>query len=372
MSEAAGGFAVTDTDDLTGGLHRILEDLDHYYLLGFYPTDVTGSATHPVELTVPGHPDYKVRFRRGFTIDAPTPALKSKDPLLELATSVMPRSDLPMRLTAQPLVGIDKKSSVVVALEITAPVGLMKEADAKLRDDVTYQVMVIDEKKAKVTQREGRAAKFSMVARDPSKPEPDAVTYQIPLTIDLNPGRYQLRASAMSKKLDKGGSVYLDITVPDFSKTPLALSAIALGFGDGARVAVGRTMTRTVQRVGRAGMAVPVDVPIPPAQERAQNNRNLLPFEPTLDRVFEHTDALRAYFEVARADAKSTVALTITILDAENKPLLAFDKSVGPNAPGKVDLRIPLDTFGPGAFVLRVAATDSRHVAKAETGFIVK
>lgn len=372
MSEAAGGFAVTDTDDLTGGLDRILEDLDHYYLLGFYPTDVTGNATHPVELTVPGHPDYKVRFRRGFTIDAPTTALKSRDPLLELATSVMPRSDLPMRLTAQPLVGIDKKSSVVVALEITAPVGQMKESDAKLRDDVTYQVMVIDEKKAKVTQREGRAAKFSMVARDPSKPEPDAVTYQIPLTIDLNPGRYQLRASAISKKLDKGGSVYLDITVPDFSKTPLALTAIALGYADGARVAVGRTITRRVQPVGRAGMPVPVDAPIPPAQERAQNNRNLLPFEPTLAREFEHTDALRVYFEVARADAKSTVVMTITILDAGNQPLLAFDKSVGPNAPGKVDLRIPLEKFGPGAFLLRVAATDSRHAAKAETGFVVK
>ena len=376
MSEAAGGFAVTDTDDLTGGLNRILEDLDHYYLLGFYPSDVSGSATHPVDLAVPGHPDYKVRFRRGFTIDAPKPPLKSKDPLLELATSVMPRSDLPMRLTAQPLVGIDKKSSVVVALEITAPVGQMKESDAKLRDDVTYQVMVIDEKKAKVTQREGRAAKFSMVARDPSKPEPDAVTYQIPITIDLNPGRYQLRASAISRKLDKGGSVYLDITVPDFSKTPLALSRIALGFGDGSRVAVGRTTTRTVQAAPRPGMAMSpgttAETTLPPAQERAQNNRNLLPFEPTLDRVFSHTDELRVYFEVARANEKSTVAMTITVLDAENQPLLAFERSVAPNAPGKIALRIPLEKFGPGAFVLRVAATDSRNVATAETGFIVK
>lgn len=231
---------------------------------------------------------------------------------------------------------------------------------------------MIDEKKAKVAERGGRAAKFSMVARDPSKPEPDAVTCQIPLTIDLDPGRYQLRASAMSKKLDRGGSVYLDVTVPDFSKTPLALSWIALGYADGSRVAVGRTTTRTVQSVARPGMAVPADVPIPPAQERAQNNRNPLPFEPTLNREFEHTDALRVYFEVARADAKSTVAMTITILDSENHSLMAFDKSVAPNAPGKVDLRIPLSTFGPGAFVLRVAATDSRNVAKAETGFIVK
>ena len=39
MAEATGGFAVTDTDDFTSASHRIIEDLDHYYLLGFYPSD---------------------------------------------------------------------------------------------------------------------------------------------------------------------------------------------------------------------------------------------------------------------------------------------------------------------------------------------
>src|SRR5205823_3566099 len=42
MSEASGGFAVTNTDDFTAGLRRIVEDLDHYYLLGFYPSDTKG------------------------------------------------------------------------------------------------------------------------------------------------------------------------------------------------------------------------------------------------------------------------------------------------------------------------------------------
>ena len=42
MSEASGGFAVTNTDDFTAGLKRIVEDLDHYYLLGFYPADTEG------------------------------------------------------------------------------------------------------------------------------------------------------------------------------------------------------------------------------------------------------------------------------------------------------------------------------------------
>jgi len=369
---SAGGFAITNSDDLAGGLDRILEDLDHYYLLGFYPTDTSANAKHPVALTVPGHPDYTVRFRRGFTTEPLPPGPpKNKDPLVELAAGVMPKSDLPLRLTATPLVGRGKTSSVVIALEVTAPVGLMQELDAKLRDDVTYQLMVVDEKKSKVTQREGRAAKFSMSGRGVGD-VPESVTYQIPLTIDLDPGRYQLRASAMSKKLSKGGSVYLDVTVPDFSKTPLALSTISLGFVGGARVPVGRTTTRTVVIGTRPGMATPADVPLPPAQERAQNNRNPLPFEPTLSREFEHTDALRAYFEVVRGDMKSTVSLTVTILDLTNRPLLAIDKTVAPNDPGKINMRVPLETLGTGAFILRVTATNSHRVAKAETGIIVR
>jgi len=59
--------------DLTGGLNRILDDLDHDYLLGFYPPDsIGGQVARPVDLTVPGHPDYTIRFRRGYTADAPS------------------------------------------------------------------------------------------------------------------------------------------------------------------------------------------------------------------------------------------------------------------------------------------------------------
>ena len=73
--------------------------------------------------------------------------------------------------------------------------------------------------------------------------------------VQRDPGNYQLRASALSKKLDRGGSVFLDITVPDFSKTPLALTPIALGYADGARVPVGRTNDNAASRGGGAGSA---------------------------------------------------------------------------------------------------------------------
>ncbi len=359
MTEASGGFAVTDTDDLTGGLQHIVEDLDHYYLLGFYPTDPSGGDKYrPLVVTVTGHPEYTLRFRHGYTPGAPPAPPKNKDPLVALVAGVMPKSDLPLRLTALPLVGKGKTSNVAIALEVTAPTSSMRDANNKLSDDVTYSVLVVDDKKAKVTSRTGRAAKLSLSGRNGGADMPDSVTYQIPLTLDLDPGRYQLRASAMSAKLGTGGSVYLDITVPDYSKTALALSGIALGFADGARVPVGRVPPTAPAR--NVGPGPRVAVP------------DRLPFEPTLLRTFETTDTLRAYFEVARKDMNSTVALTVMIVDSNNRPMLAIDKSVAPNASGRIDFRVPLAPLGPGAFRLRITATDSHTVATTETGIIVR
>src|SRR6185436_14250452 len=66
MSEASGGFAVVNTDDFSSGIGRIIEDLDHYYLLGFYPADTKGKDYRPVDVSIPGRRDLKLRFRRGY------------------------------------------------------------------------------------------------------------------------------------------------------------------------------------------------------------------------------------------------------------------------------------------------------------------
>jgi VWFA-related protein len=380
VSEATGGFAVTDSNDFTGGLKRIIEDIDHYYVLGFYPPDPNSTKYRPLGVTVPGHPDWTVRFRHGYVAGAPPAEAPDKDPLVELSRGVMPKTGLPLRLTALPLVGDGRTSAVAVSLEISAPTGAMKDADAKLRDDVSYAVLVVDENRAKVASRTGRSAKLSLSAAHAQGPMPETVTYQIPMTLDLPPGRYQFRASAESKKLQRGGSVYLDVTVPDFRSAPLILSSIALGYADGARVPVGREPTpvetiaapRTIQpgTAPRVGLTPPpADTPTPAP---ARVIPGVIPFDPSLDRQFTAADTVRAYFEVARADAATTVHMTMTIVDASGRSVMAIEREVAPKAPGHVDVRVPLAPLGPGPYRLRVAATDGRHVAQSETGFLIK
>src|SRR5262249_12271268 len=147
---ATGGFAVTNTDDYSGGLSRILDDLDHYYLIGFYPSDPNGKGYRALNVQIAGHPDSTLRYRRGCMGGAAAPAPPDADPMTSLSSSILPNPDLPMRLTAIATPGPSRSAHVTLGLEVTVPSRSLLEADGKFRDTLKYEVLVVDEKKAKV------------------------------------------------------------------------------------------------------------------------------------------------------------------------------------------------------------------------------
>ena len=299
MAAASGGFAITDTDDLMSGLRHIIEDLDHYYLLGFYPTDTGGKRYRPIDVRVPEHPEWTLRFRRGYERGKPPAPPKNTSPLVALSASVMPKTDLPLRLTAIAFPGSGNTARVALALEVTAPVRDLEESDARVRDDLKYEVLVVDENKKKVRSVTGLAGRVTLSPKASGGVRPDHVSYQVGDSVELTPGRYQLRVSAMSGKLDKGGSVYLGIDVPDFRSEPLVLSGLVVGYADGAHVPVAPPTSAPGAARGRvAGPSArfaPPPVPVRPA----------LPFPPSLDREFTPADTLRLYFEVIASDANA-------------------------------------------------------------------
>jgi VWFA-related protein len=71
IAEQTGGLAVFSTNDLTGGLGRIVKDLSGYYLIGYVPEQATFEQRpgpprfHEVKVEVK-RPGLKVRSRKGF------------------------------------------------------------------------------------------------------------------------------------------------------------------------------------------------------------------------------------------------------------------------------------------------------------------
>jgi hypothetical protein len=259
-----------------------------------------------------------------------------------------------MRLYASVFPGERKLATVAAAIEITSPTKVLLGPDGRLHDQVSYGVLIVDEKKTKVTSRTHVAARIALKPRsavrspgdDPSMP--GLVAYQIPLSLELPPGRYQLRASATSTKLARGGSVYLTIEVPDFSREEISIAGVTLGYGDGDHVAVADLPKQAPRRDARA------------------------PFAPSLDRTFTPADTLRLYFEVARKNLAAIVRTKVEILDAQDDVRGWVDRQVPANDRGRVDVRLPLGTLTPGAYRLRVTVDDGANTAAREVGIVIQ
>ena len=65
LADATDGLAIVDSNNLAGGLKRVVDDLSSYYLLGYYSTGKLDGRFHPISVRVK-RPGVTVRARRGY------------------------------------------------------------------------------------------------------------------------------------------------------------------------------------------------------------------------------------------------------------------------------------------------------------------
>jgi VWFA-related protein len=346
MAEASGGFAVTDDDDLTGGLSRIIEDLDHYYLLGFYPADPEGPQYRPLEVKT-DREGLTLRFRRAYAeVGPPDPPKKGTDPLAQLVTGALPSSDVPMRLQAIQLPALTKDTRVAFALELSLPPDRVPARDDRRLDDIRYGLFVADLKNGKVVQQFTNTAQVLGTAEGPAKQPSDTIRYQILTALTLPPGNYQVRASVMSDTLAAGGSVFLPLTVADSSRATLGLSDLVLGYASGPRAAIARDKTVTTEDSVR------------------------LPLEPELDRVFSPGESVRLFASVTRR-LPLDVTATVSARTPDGTTVFS-EKLTIPVGDDAIDMILPLSSLAPGPHVLKVHVSDSSRGAERELGFAIR
>ena len=355
IAAASGGFAVTNTDDFSSGLRRIVSDLDHYYLLGFYPEDTKGKGFRRLEVKVRGRSDLTLRFRRGYQLidSAKEQKPKNANPLVALSEGVLPRSDLPMKIAAIPLAASGPLTRVVLALEIEAPVSALRDADGRLRDNLKFHVLAAQLGKNKVASVGGLEGRITLSPSPAAGAPPVNVTYQVMDEVELRPGPYQLRVSATSSKLAKGGSVYLDLEVPDLGGSETGIGGFALG------VVPARVPVADLAETGK-GMASRIRRPRPQA----------LPFAPTLERTFAPGASLRVHAVVPQTAGRDTYRVSIEIVNAMGTAV--FTKDVE-STTGQVDATFVLpQDLARGAYLLRLIANRPSGTVKRETGFLVR
>ena len=340
VADASGGF-VADTRHLESGLAQIVSELDHYYLLGFYP-ESTGkrekSEYRALELRV-NRPGLTVRSRTAYQSGPPPKPPRNADPLVALSAGVLPKTALPLRVSAAQIAGVST-TSVGVALEVSVDTTTLPASAGSLRDTLNFTLLAVDRAKKKVVRRVTRETHVNLV-RTAEGRAASVVRYQVLERLVLPPANYQLRVSATSAAARTGGSVYTFVDVIDLQKRHLALGGVVLG----------------------ASARQPI---------ASHGSDLLLPFAPVLDRSFDRSDQLRIYCDLLRRERGRLIAATVTLVDERGVEVVSVPKTIGPGDRDVLDLSMGLANVPSGSYRLTVAVADGENAAEQVVGIVVK
>ena len=341
IAENTGGRAVINTNDFTPGVAAIFEENASYYLLGFNPNGPRQDGKfRRLEVKV-NRPGVTVRTRNGYDSEKASDIAKRKAALANSPAGValagiLPKSDLPLQVTAVPFAIPGKKeAAVAVTVGIRQPIR-QNAARAVERVDLLVSAFGVEGKAfgskrltADVTIRAGASG---------------LAEYEVLSRIDLRPGRYQLRIGASVGSLSTQGSVYYDIDVPDFSDAALSMSGLIV------------SATPTGEVAPREALAA------------------VIPMVPTTRRTFTPSHQVSAFlrlYQPGRAPIVS-VPMRVQLIDKNGRPVMDRQQQIAVTQftaarEANILVPVPTDRLADGEYLLSIESELHDKKVRRET-----
>ena len=342
LSEETGGFAVVNRNDFATAFQRIVDDNSSYYVMGYYSTnDRRDGRFRKIEVKLNNKPGLAVRARKGYVAPRgkapetkPTTTNSASPELRDAIESPLPLSELPLGMTAVVFKGPAPKASVVISTLINGSTLPFAEAGGMFKNDIEVMSMATDEK-GKTTYSDRNTVNLNM--KPDSAARVKGSGFRVIQSMDLVPGRYQLRVAVREGNSRKAGSVTFDLDVPDFAKRPLSMSSLAL----------------TSAMSGIAPTIRPKD----PLEK-------LLPGPLSSYREFPTQDEIALFAEVydtIKQPHKVAIAATVKAEGGQTVFQTSEERDSSERGSGAggygFQTRVGLKDFAPGLYVLRVEAT---------------
>ncbi len=219
-----------------------MQESSVYYLLAWRPDseEQRSPRYRQIEVSVVGHREWLVRFRRGFgdlepaKIAAQPKRGKQPAPIVTLpidelrATlrSLYPESALPVSLTLN-FLNIPQRGSVLAtSLKIATDRLVLESVGGTQAANIDIAAVILDTQGKVVSSFENRLT-MKVNSPDIKSPPPDSVSYNHFAAI--KPGLYQVRVAAREAKGGRSGSGFQWIEIPDLESKTLALSTLIVG-----------------------------------------------------------------------------------------------------------------------------------------------
>ncbi len=344
VSENSGGRAIVNTAKFDAGIEQIFRENSSYYLIGYQSTRPRGDRTiRRVEVKV-DRPGIEVRTRSAYFDERRELLPPGATPELRLSNAlagILPDPDIEMRASVAPFaVPGREEAAVAVAVGIhqPAPAGLPDSEVSETLELLTSAFTTTGDPRASLRRTVRLTARAG-----------EELSYDVLTRLDLAPGRYQLRLAAQSDLLDKSGSVYYDLEIPNFTREPVSLSGVLLSELGG------------------------------PPSFPAGALKALAPFDPTSRRSFERTDLVRAFFQVYQGGTGrlQPVELSIRIIDERDTVVTRTSASLtadqfATSRAADHGFELPLTRLLPGRHLLTVEATRGGRTVKRDVPFVVR
>lgn len=244
LSKQTGGFLIHDTNDLAGGIEKVLDDQNGYYLIGYRPDDSTFNADgqrsfHNLTVRVK-RSGLKVRTRTGFygITDEEIRAVPttSDQQMLEALISPFSSADVHLRLTA--LFGSDTHNQPVMRALLHIDGHDLTFTDASDGwHQLSFEVLAVTfGDSGIVADKFGRTETMRVREDAYRQAQQQGLIYTLNLPLHRD-GAYQLRVAVRDISSRRVGSASQFVEVPNLKKKQLALSGIVVAGIDAAAAA---------------------------------------------------------------------------------------------------------------------------------------
>ena len=236
LARETGGIPIRNTNDLSGGIRRVLEDQKGFYLIGYRPDEMTfdkrtGRRTyHKLTLKVTRPGKFNVRMRNGFygVTDEDKPVRRTlAQQLYEALASPFGSTGVHVQLTS--LFANDIKAGTYMrsVLHVDAR-DLTFTEEANHTHKSTFDVLAITFGDNGVPLDQiGRTYVIQLPDDVYKRTLRDGLVYYVTMPVK-KPGAYQLRMSFRDTASERIGSASQFIDVPDIKKNRLTLSSVVL------------------------------------------------------------------------------------------------------------------------------------------------
>lgn len=226
VAYGTGGSVIANTNDITGGLDRAIEDASSYYVVGFRPAALDNKF-HRLSVTVKGRPELLVRTRRGYLAVNQETVRGTGAELAAALMSPVPVLDLPVEVVAR-VVPAAGGQSVQLGFHVGRNY-LNLPAEGAADQAAAYELVAAVFAAGKDEPEGGVRRTLTF---DLSRPEErqklatSGLTF-VPQPMTLPPGQYQIRVVMREKTSGAVGSSYQFFEVPNLADRK-AVSASSL------------------------------------------------------------------------------------------------------------------------------------------------